>query len=67
MLGDMEKALDGQAFLRVHRSAIVRKDKVRAVLRGRFSTPVLELDDGHRLPVGRKYRDAVRAAFDLPA
>lgn len=65
MLGEMEKALDAQAFLRVHRSAIVRKDKVRAVLRGRFSAPVLELDDGHRLPVGRKYRDAVRSAFDF--
>lgn len=64
MLGDMEKALDEQAFLRVHRSAIVRKDKVRAMLRGRFSAPVLELDDGHRLPVGRKYREAVRSAFD---
>lgn len=60
LLGDMERVL------RVHRSAIVRKDKVRAVLRGRFSTPVLELDDGHRLQVGRKYRDAVNAAFDLP-
>jgi DNA-binding LytR/AlgR family response regulator len=65
LLGDMEKALDKDAFVRVHRSAIVRKDKVRAVLRGRFSTPVLELDDGHRLPVGRKYRDAVRSAFDV--
>jgi two-component system LytT family response regulator/two-component system response regulator AlgR len=67
MIGEMEKALDGHAFLRVHRSTIVRKDKVRAILRGRFSAPVLELDDGHRLPVGRKYRDAVRSAFDLPA
>jgi DNA-binding LytR/AlgR family response regulator len=66
MLGDMEKALDEDSFLRVHRSAIVRKDKVRAVLRGRFSAPVLELDDGHRVPVGRKYRDAVRSAFDFP-
>jgi two-component system, LytTR family, response regulator len=66
MLGDMEKTLDEREFLRVHRSAIVRKDKVRAVLRGRFSAPVLELDDGHCLPVGRKYRDAVRAAFDFP-
>jgi len=65
LLGDMEKALDGGAFLRVHRSAIVRKDKVRAILRGRFSAPVLELDDGHRIPVGRKYRDAVEAAFDF--
>jgi DNA-binding LytR/AlgR family response regulator len=66
LLGDMEKALDDKLFLRVHRSAIVRKDKVRAVLRGRFSAPVLELDDGQRLPVGRKYRDAVRSAFDSP-
>lgn len=63
MLGDIEKALDKQAFVRIHRSAIVRKDKVRAILRGRFSTPVLELDDGQQLPVGRKYRDAVRAAW----
>jgi two-component system, LytTR family, response regulator len=66
MLGDLEKALDERAFLRVHRSAIVRKDKVRAILRGRFSAPVLELDDGHQLPVGRKYRHVVRSAFDLP-
>jgi two-component system, LytTR family, response regulator len=65
LLGEMEKALDEGAFMRVHRSAIVRKDKVRAVLRGRFSTPMLELDDGHRLPVGRKYRDAVRSEFDF--
>ena len=64
MLGQLEKALDARAFVRIHRSAIVRKDKVRAVLRGRFSTPVLELEDGTRLPVGRKYREAVRAAFD---
>ena len=65
LLGDMEKALAGEPFLRVHRSAIVRTDKVRALTRGRFSTPVLELDDGQRLPVGRKYRDAVRAALNV--
>jgi DNA-binding LytR/AlgR family response regulator len=66
MLGDMEKALAGEPFLRVHRSAIVRTDKVRAISRGRFSTPALELDDGHLLPVGRKYRDAIRAALAEP-
>ena len=63
LLGTMEKAL-GDAFLRVHRSAIVRRDRVRVVLRGRFSAPVLELDDGQRVPVGRKYWEAVRSAFD---
>jgi two-component system LytT family response regulator/two-component system response regulator AlgR len=67
LLGDMEKALAGEPFLRVHRSAIVRTDRVRAISRGRFSAPVLELDDGHHVPVGRKYRDAVRAALDVPA
>ena len=65
MLGDMEKALEGHPFLRIHRSAIVRTDRVRALSRGRFSTPMLELDDGHRLPVGRKYRDAVRSVFAI--
>ncbi len=65
MLGEMERSLGKDQFVRVHRSTIVRKDKVRAVLRGRFSAPVLELDDGQRLQVGRKYRDAVRAAFNL--
>lgn len=64
-LGEMERTLDGEAFLRVHRSAIVRKDKVRAVLRSRFAAPMLELDDGFLLRVGRKYRDAVRSAFGL--
>lgn len=67
LLGDIEKALEGQPFLRVHRSTIVRTDKVRAILRGRFSTPLLELEDGQLLAVGRKYRDAVRSAFDVPA
>lgn len=65
MLGEMEQSLDKDHFVRVHRSTIVRKDKVRAVLRGRFSAPVLELDDGQRVQVGRKYRDAVRAAIDF--
>ena len=63
LLGEIEKEVGEQAFLRIHRSTIVRKDKVRAVLRGRFSAPVLELDDGLRLPVGRKYRDSVRSTF----
>ncbi|WP_308238030.1 LytTR family DNA-binding domain-containing protein [Phenylobacterium sp. J426] len=67
LLGEMEKALDREAFLRVHRSVIVRKDKVRAVLRGRFSAPVLELEGGQQTPVGRKYRDAVLAAFNVGA
>lgn len=67
MLGEMEATLDAETFLRVHRSAIVRKEKVRAVLRGRFSAPVLELENGQRVPVGRKYRDQVLCAFDAVA
>ena len=42
----------------------VHRIRLRAILRGRFSTPVLELDHGQCVPVGRKYRDAVRSAFD---
>ena len=51
MLGDMEKALEGQPFLRVHRSAIVRSDKVRAVLRGRFGKYFAEELDGRQIGV----------------
>jgi DNA-binding LytR/AlgR family response regulator len=67
MLGDLQKALGADDFLRVHRSAIVRKDKVRAVLRDRFSALVLELDNGQRLPVGRMYREEVKSAFEAAA
>jgi two-component system response regulator AlgR len=64
MLGQLEKALDQQAFLRIHRSAIIRKDRVRALVRGRFSTLQAEMDDGCRLPIGRKYREAILSAFE---
>jgi two-component system, LytTR family, response regulator len=63
MLGEMERQLDSSQFVRVHRSAIVRLDNVRAIKRGRFSTPLVELDDGRSLPVGRKYREVVQAAL----
>ncbi|HZG46932.1 MAG TPA: LytTR family DNA-binding domain-containing protein [Allosphingosinicella sp.] len=65
MLGEMENALDKHVFLRVHRSAIVRRDKVKGVSRGRFSALVLELDGDHRVPVGRKYLNDVQSALGL--
>lgn len=65
MLGQLEKALDQKAFLRVHRSAIIRKDKVRALVHGRFSTLQAEMEDGCRVSIGRKYRQAIISAFEL--
>lgn len=65
LLGRIEETLPQDRFLRVHRSAIVNLRRVRAVVRGRFSAPALELDDGHLVPIGRKYRDAVSAALEL--
>lgn len=64
LLGHLEKALDERAFIRIHRSAIVRKDKVCGLVRGRFSTLQAELDDGSRVSIGRKYRLATLAAFN---
>jgi len=55
-LTGFEERLDPEAFLRVHRSVIVRKDRIRELeplLQGDY---VLILSDGTRLTTGRSYR-----------
>jgi hypothetical protein len=52
----------GGAFLRVHRSAIVRRDCVRRAAPATNGGYWLELTSGARLRSGRSYRDAIRAA-----
>lgn len=62
-LSALEDKLDPRDFIRVHRSAIVRIDRVRE-LRAKFgSRYYLVLTTGVRLPLSRGYRDAVRAAL----
>jgi DNA-binding LytR/AlgR family response regulator len=54
-LGELETLLTGNNFLRIHRSFIVARDKIEA-----FSTTDIEVG-GKQLPIGRSYKDAVRA------
>lgn len=54
-LGDIEKRLDPDAFLRVHRSTIVRRSCVEAIGKSLSRTPVLRLFSGETVPVGRSY------------
>lgn len=66
MIGELEGKLDPRQFMRVHRSAIVRTDRIRAVRRGRFGALDLELAEGTFVRVGRKYAPAVRRQYRAP-
>lgn len=56
---ELQRALDPRAFLRIHRSAIVRIARVRRLRSDDHGDYVAVLDDGRELRVGRTYRDDV--------
>ncbi len=58
-LDTLERSLDPQLFARVHRSYIVRLDRVREVRRG--TAAELLLDDGMVIPVSRRRRAHIDA------
>lgn len=53
-LGAVEAALAPHGFVRAHRSALVRRDRIARLRQGE-----LLLADGTRLPVGKRYRAAL--------
>ncbi|WP_291842230.1 LytTR family DNA-binding domain-containing protein [Maricaulis sp.] len=55
----LEARLDPVRFLRLHRSAIVNVDEIAAALRDRHGLFAVELTNGARVRVGRKYRDGL--------
>jgi two-component system, LytTR family, response regulator len=57
----LERRLDPAMFVRVHRSAIVRIDAIRALERSSDGRVAAVLSDGARVPVGRARQ---RAVFD---
>jgi two-component system LytT family response regulator len=62
-LKQLEGRLDPEQFLRVHRTAIVRLDRLRELMVTGDGTYTLTLVGGMQLPVSERYVDAVRAAM----
>lgn len=60
----LEELLDPHVFVRVHRSAIVNRNRVRAMRPHRNGEYFLELSCDHQLKVSRKYRVNVQRLAD---
>jgi two-component system response regulator AlgR len=60
LIGALEDRLDPADFMRVHRSAIVRLDRIRAISRGRYGALDAQLISGVSVRIGRKYSASVR-------
>ena len=56
----LEEGLDPELFVRLHRSAIVRKDFITGFTRNPSGRWIARLGDGVEQPVGRLYTDKVR-------
>ena len=57
----LEEGLDPATFVRLHRSAIVRRDFIAGFQRNPSGRWIARLADGTEQPVGRLYADSVRA------
>src|SRR5207253_1718195 len=57
----LEEGLDPELFVRLHRSALVRKDFITGFTRNASGRWIARLADGEEQPVGRLYSDRVRA------
>ena len=57
----LEEGLDPKLFVRLHRSAIVRRDFITGFSRNPSGRWIARLADGGEQPVGRLYADQVRA------
>lgn len=62
---ELEQTLDPDRFIRIHRSTIVRMDRVRSLATDDHGDYVAVLEGGRELRVGRTYRDAVLRRFGL--
>jgi two-component system response regulator AlgR len=57
----LEEGLDPELFVRLHRSAIVRRDFITGFTRNQSGRWIARLADGAEQPVGRLYSDRVRS------
>ena len=59
-LSSLAGRLDPKNFVRVHRSAIIRRDRITAYQRGAFASLTAVLDNGAHVRVGRTYERQIR-------
>ena len=62
-LSSLERRLDPESFVRIHRSFIVNLDHVREVLTQEKGDYRIVVTDGRHLRLGRSYRDNLLARF----
>jgi len=60
-ISNLEMRLDPARFVRIHRSVIVRRDRVARLFHERSHGWQVELEDGLQLPVGRTHAASVKA------
>ena len=63
-LAELERRLDPERFVRIHRSTIVNLDRVREARGHAHGEYVLGLRDGTRLKVSRTYSERIRTFLD---
>jgi two-component system response regulator AlgR len=61
-IGALEARLDPAMFIRVHRSAIVRRDRISRLAHDGQGNWTAELESGEQLRIGRTYLASVRAS-----
>ena len=64
-LAELERRLDPDVFIRIHRSAIVRIESILAVESLFHGDYEAVLRSGERLPVGRRYRERLLETIGL--
>ena len=62
-LAALAEQLDSASFIRVHRSAIIHRQRLRSFRRGQFAALTAVLDNGTEIRVGRTYERTIREAI----
>jgi two-component system LytT family response regulator len=65
-MNTLEKSLDPETFVRIHRSIIVNISQIRTLQADEHGEFLLTLRDGTRLQSGRAYSDRLRALLNNP-
>ena len=60
-IAGLEKRLDPAKFIRIHRSTILRKDRIKGLRHDGLGVWAAEMEDGEALRIGRTYLPKVKA------